>query len=187
MTTAAILAGGESRRMGRDKAMVRLADGRPMIAHVAAVLADALGGAGFILGGDGAALPAGWRHLPDARPGQGPLAGIEVLLGSGADDDYIVCPCDLPRLDAAVVRALATRGTDRPATVLRLPGEDAPLCLPARFAASALPVVRAHLDAGRRAVKHVLTAVDAAIVDADPAWVDSLANVNTPDELARLA
>src|SRR5438034_1258984 len=64
--------------------------------------------------------------------------------------------------------------------------------LHARYARSLLDEVRARLDRGERSLVALLEAVDLAIIDepalraADPTLL-TLANVNTPEDLARLA
>ena len=105
-----VLAGGASRRMGRDKALVEVG-GRPMV--LAAV--DALAAAGaaevLVVGGDGAALTAlGLVVVADEHPGDGPLGGLVTALGRVACELVALLSCDLlaPSPDAvrAVVRAL---------------------------------------------------------------------------------
>ena len=76
----AVLCGGASRRMGRDKATLVL-DGRPLAVRVA----DELAAAGALrveaVGGDAEALVrAGLVHRPDRWPGEGPLGGIVTSL-----------------------------------------------------------------------------------------------------------
>lgn len=81
----AVLCGGASRRMGRDKALIPV-DGRTLAGRVADAL-DAAGASPVVaVGGDLAALRAeGLTAVPDAMPGAGPLAGIVTALGPGRD------------------------------------------------------------------------------------------------------
>lgn len=127
----AVLCGGASRRMGRDKALIEV-DGRPLAARVADAVATAGAGAVVAVGGDLAALrDAGLSAVPDDEPGAGPLTGVVTALGvagcdgasaqrqGGApaparpsDDIVFVAACDLvdpsPAAIAATVRALAS-------------------------------------------------------------------------------
>jgi len=103
-----ILAGGASRRMGRDKAFVEL-DGRPMIAHVVAALAPQCGALAVNARlGESRFRALGLPIVPDGDfAGQGPLAGILSALdwaaARGADRVLTVAvdtpflPCDLAR------------------------------------------------------------------------------------------
>jgi molybdenum cofactor guanylyltransferase len=77
-----VLVGGDSSRMGRDKALLPLKSGL-LIDEVAGKVADACGTAALI------GEPERYRHLgidclADLRPRMGPLAGIETALDSGA-------------------------------------------------------------------------------------------------------
>lgn len=122
MTTAvvgavvgAVLCGGSSRRMGRDKALVEV-DGVPLARRVA----DALGAAGcspvLAVGGDAPALGAlGLEPVADRWPGEGPLGGLATALAATVDRAgegavLVLCPCDLvtpsPGALAALVAAL---------------------------------------------------------------------------------
>lgn len=94
----AILAGGASRRFGRDKALAPI-DGRPMLAHVAerlGVQCDAL----VVIGRDWPKLER-VDDLP--APGLGPLGGLAGALAyaeRNGFDAVLTSGCDLPRLPA---------------------------------------------------------------------------------------
>jgi len=113
----AVLCGGASRRMGRDKATLLL-DGRPLAVRVADELRAAGAGRVEAVGGDADALRrAGLVHRPDRWPGEGPLGGIVTALGAPAGADVVVvASCDLLAPDRLALRrvagALADAGAD---------------------------------------------------------------------------
>ena len=180
--TGAILAGGGSTRIGSPKHALSLPDGSTMIEAVATAL-EAVCERLVILGAEDAmpALP----HVADLRPGCGPLGGIEALLASGIDTQYLVCPCDLPWVTSELFNALL-EPTQATATVFRLEGSAHIEPLPARICAVALEATRRLLDDGRRAVHQLMAAIDVEEVSAPRAWSKLLTNVNTPQEYAAL-
>lgn len=101
MTTliAAVLNGGDSQRMGTDKAAVMLA-GRPL----AEWLQRALAGRTTVF--VGAEIP-GARSIGDAE-GSGPAAGLAAALSLGADGVLLVA-VDQPWLRSATADALVAR------------------------------------------------------------------------------
>jgi molybdopterin-guanine dinucleotide biosynthesis protein A len=107
--SAIILAGGESRRMGRDKAWVEW-NGRPLIA-AAVDNARQLGITEIFISGrpdaDYSALDC--PVLLDLEPGLGPLSGIERGLHYCTSPLLLVLAVDLPRITSAFLRALAAR------------------------------------------------------------------------------
>ncbi|HEX6898457.1 MAG TPA: NTP transferase domain-containing protein [Thermoanaerobaculia bacterium] len=130
-----VLAGGESRRMGRDKAnlttggetLPALAARR--LARVCAEVAVADGGRGLLPG-----LPS----LPDG-PARGPAAGILGAAAAYPGRPLLVLACDLPRVPAELLAELA-RGTGIDWAVPRWGGRVEPLCAlygPAALAALA--------------------------------------------------
>lgn len=113
----AILAGGEARRFGSDKAAAEWR-GRRLIDHVAARLGpvtDAL----VVAGGP----RAGFVTVPDApRPGLGPLGGIAGALAHAAAEGFgavVTLPCDTPNVAEDVLAALAR--AQGPAVLAGLP------------------------------------------------------------------
>ncbi len=174
--TGAVLAGGASRRLGRPKHELKLPGGRTMLEAVAGALGEVC--AQVVVVGD---VETGLRRVIDLRPHQGPLGGIEALLASGLDSQYLVCPCDVPLVTGALLRRL-TGPSKAGATVLRIEGEEAIQLLPARISADLLETVGALLDERRRAVGRLLRSVETEVVTLAPAEVAQLANVNTLQE-----
>lgn len=176
--TGAVLAGGRSRRMGRPKHALPLPDGRPMIEAVANVMAQVCQQVVVVGSTDAlATLP----HIDDLRFRHGPLGGIEALLASGLDTQYLVCPCDLPLVTSDLLKAL-TVPSSAAATVLRIDGRSGTEPLPARISTEVLPAVRALLDAGQRAVSHLMQSIEIEAIEAPQTWSRYLTNINTPQE-----
>lgn len=164
--------------MGRPKHALPLPDGRLMIEAVADVLAQVC--RQVVVVGSTDAL-ATLQHIDDLRPGHGPLGGIEALLASGLDTQYLVCPCDVPLVTGEVLTAL-TIPSPAPATVLRMDGRSETEPLPARISTDALRAVRALLDAGQRAVSHLMHSIEIETIEVPQAWSKYLTNINTPQE-----
>ena len=184
--TAAILAGGESRRMGTDKAVL-LFGGVPLLERAArAVLAAGL--PVLVAGRD---CPPDWQtpavdFVMDAVPGRGPLGGLEAALRR-AGMPILALACDMPLLgpDALVwLRDQAVAGADLHGLAVTHEGRWEPLF--SVYTPACLPLIESRLAEGRRSLHGLIEAGQFAAVEA-PAWVAAqLVNVNTPEDLARL-
>jgi len=174
--------------MGRDKANLEWR-GEPLAARAAAVLAGAVGDVVIVgrLPGDTAA--GSFHTAPDRRSGCGPLAGIETALRLAAGGDVFVLACDLPRVEAPLVRWIAAAAAAGPSgTIVWYPALGAarqPLC--ALWRAAALPALERRLDAGRYGVVDLVDALPAARLEIAPALdfyrADLLWNLNRPRDL----
>lgn len=188
--TGAILAGGLSTRMGRDKATLIMADGRTMIEHVIDALKP-LCAQIVIVGPAMPNAPRELRVINDLRPHCGPLGGIEAVLASGVGREYLVCPCDAPLINTETLRLLLPPPSNAcgfaSATVFRLPGRERFECLPLRINADALAVVREHLDRNEFALWRMIQALDPQIIEIDETQAALLRNVNTPEEFRTIA
>lgn len=96
-----VLAGGASKRMGRDKSTVELA-GTPLIAWVVGALESVCSDV-VIAGRDW----EGRRRLDDHPDFKGPLAGLAAALEMG--DDVLLVAVDQPWLRPATLQGLAAR------------------------------------------------------------------------------
>ncbi len=108
----AVLAGGASRRMGVDKALIKI-DGVPLVQHAAKALTEAGVDEVVVVGGDPERLRAlELRYVPDRFPHQGPLGGIVTALdaldtyGGPATEGVITSPCDVISPSTQVARAV---------------------------------------------------------------------------------
>jgi molybdopterin-guanine dinucleotide biosynthesis protein A len=149
-----ILAGGESARMGRDKALLELG-GEALIVRTARLVESAAGSATVI--GDSAAYRAlGLRTIGDDWPGAGPLGGMATALRASSAGWSLVVACDLPYLtklwlDYTIGRAFASRA-DAVVPMGALGAE--PLC--AIYHERAEGAIRAALALGTRKVTEAL-------------------------------
>jgi len=183
--TAAIMAGGKSRRMGQDKAWIDVR-GEPLIRRVSAVLASVADEV-IVVANDERYAALGLRVVPDRFPDGGALGGIATGVGAAAHDTVLVAACDMPFLDPAVWRLLVGRAGDAD-VVIPVLGEQ-PETLHAIYTKACLPAMERALAAGRM---RVISFFDEVRVDRvgedlirtiDPT-LRAFTNVNTPEELA---
>ena len=125
--SAVILAGGESRRMGRDKAWLEMG-GQPLIRRALSTVRDA-GIQGIVISGRAGAdySSLGCPVLFDLEPGCGPLGGIERALSAATAPLVLVLAVDLPGVTAAFLRKLAAHCDPLTGAVPKLRGEIEPL------------------------------------------------------------
>ena len=194
---AAITAGGQSRRFGQDKALYEVG-GLPLLHRVAASLD------GFsprmLIAPVGKYLLPGWQTVPDLRPGEGPLAGLETALAAldvtGPAGDWLAfAAVDLPHLTPGFWSMLTdTMLTDRAGpgiqavsvqavTGLDASGRRQPLA--ALYHSSVLAQVSALLNGGERrmaALLERLTVADVPWQQIAPSHPDAYLNLNVPPE-----
>jgi molybdopterin-guanine dinucleotide biosynthesis protein A len=179
---AFILAGGRSRRMGQDKALLEL-DGEPLAARAARTAAEAAGRA-YIVGPAAAYGHLGYPCLEERFPGLGPLSGLDAALRSGLATWCLLLACDMPGLDAPSLRGLLQAaeqsGCDAAVTV-SAGGRAEPLC--AVYHARLAGLVEQHLLEGRLALHELLSRIRWVPLPAP--HPDFAANINTPEEWAQ--
>ncbi|NNE74781.1 MAG: molybdenum cofactor guanylyltransferase [Acidimicrobiales bacterium] len=179
----AVLTGGRSTRMGRDKALIQV-DGTAMAARVAQVLRSVGADPVVAIGGDTAALTdLGLSVVPDDAPGQGPLAAIATALRHVGPQPVLVAPCDLVAPTTSAFLALRDSADDADVRIAAAAEGAGPGRLNYVFGwwrPSALPAVEAALNAGQRAVRDALKRLDVSIVTVDEA---ALRDADAPEDL----
>jgi molybdenum cofactor guanylyltransferase len=188
-----VLAGGRSRRMGRDKAAL-VVDGLPLLVRAVDLLRAAAAEV-VVACRDEAQLAPGLVsglavRLAFDRHGEGPLAGIEAGLRVAAHDAALVIPVDMPGLTAPLLAMLveaAGRSAGADVVVFEVDGRALPL--PALYRRSALPLLAEQLELGRFKVLELMGRLRVNAIPAPPAdWADgAFENVNDRDDLARVA
>lgn len=184
--SAAIMAGGKSRRMGSDKAWLDLGDGRPMVRRVIEALSEVADEV-LLVANDERYAALGLRVVPDRFPRGGVLGGIATGVGAAAHERVLVAACDMPFLRPEAFRLLIERSEGHDAVVPNVGGEYE--CLHALYAKACLPAIERAIAAGRMRATSFLAEVrlrevgEAELRAVDPDLV-SITNLNTPQDLA---
>jgi molybdenum cofactor guanylyltransferase len=178
---ALILAGGRSKRMGRDKALIDRPDGTRQLDHIAALAREFCEKTYLSLKEPGT-IPSELPVIPDLHPGEGPVAALESA-AAACGGPLLVLGCDLFLMDRETISfLLAHRDPSRHATCFRnrIDGRAEPLC--AIYENSGLAQAAGALAAGQRCARKFLESLDPLMLDLPmPAALD---NANTPAELA---
>jgi molybdopterin-guanine dinucleotide biosynthesis protein A len=176
-----VLAGGDSRRMGRPKAWLEVGD-TFLLRHVADNLASAFSEV-MVSFAEPEQLeqPVPYRIVFDRKHSSGPLAGLEAGLLAARNDVTFAVACDMPyvTLEIAHMAIAAARRCD--AALPRIDGRPEPLC--GAYRRSALPLITGALNTGR------LKAADIAN-DLDVTWLEGLdpklfRSLNSQEDLER--
>lgn len=162
-----VLAGGESSRMGRDKALLPY-QGTSLVEHIASAVREAAGNVKIIAN--------------DKIPGCGPLGGLFTALSMTETDWNLVVACDMPGISPGPLRILLNRAeiSDRDCVAAKSSdGTLEPLC--AVYHRRCLPIVARAIRDKRLKMLDLLAELS---VEHQPIDRAVLANANTPAEWA---
>lgn len=189
-----ILAGGRSRRMGRNKALLESPGGSHLtfVEHLASQLAqqcpevllvarDQTSGEEYL----SASANQNWRMVYDQVPNQGPLMGLFSGLQATVFSHALVLAVDLPFAQPALLSWLCAFPLAAEVLVPRVQG--IPQVLLARYPRAMLPAIEECLRAGRRDPRALLEKVPVRFLEEeqlrelDPELC-SFRNINTPED-----
>jgi len=176
--SVAILVGGDSSRMGSDKATYEV-DGSPMAVRVAQAAESAGASEILLIGGTQAKakkLVGTWKK--DAFPGEGPLGGVITALKAAANDSVVVLSCDMPFITDAVISSLVRGLSDAQASVGRTDRLNW-LCA-AWSKEECLTTLQSVWKRNERAVHRAAVLLDVAEV---PVPAVAVRNINSPADL----
>ncbi len=180
-----VLAGGESRRMGRDKALL-LHDGTSQLAHIAAVL-EKVTDRVFVSTRreqQDEAERSRFAQIVDRYKDIGPIAGILSAMDEYPEVDWLIVACDLPNIDAATLRYLLdNRSAEKPFTAFRSSNDGLPEPLCALYLSGSDAIIRQFVaDIDSVCPRKILIRSDTKLIEQpNPVALD---NINTPDDLA---
>jgi molybdopterin-guanine dinucleotide biosynthesis protein A len=183
-----VLAGGLSRRLGRDKALLEI-EGRTMLRRSVELLAQ-LCGQVRVSGRDPAPFGLDLDWFPDDIPGIGPIGGIITALRRYGEP-CLAMSCDLPLIDEATLRRLVEarrhRSGDAVMTTFLHPESGYIQALVAIYEPEALPVL---LQAVKRGVLKLSQAVPPdrrCHIPVSQSESAAFFNLNYPADLAALS
>ena len=150
--TGIALAGGESRRMGRDKAFLTL-EGIPMIEHVLRTLRTIFPRTIIVTNNPSAYVVYDAVIVTDAVKKQCPLAGIYSGLLSSTDEYNFVAACDMPLLNPGLISYMTGLVEDHDIVVPMIAERVEPLH--AIYSKRLLPIIRKRLEGDDRRVRGI--------------------------------
>lgn len=183
----AVIAGGRSRRMGRNKGLLQVADAT-MLEHSYRLLRSRLPEVVVCGDAENAYSDLGLPVINDAVEGCGPLGGVLTALRWCPRDYCLLLPCDLPRMEGRVLDLLLDRCADQDAVIARSPGGLEPLV--GLYHRRCRAPIEAAILRGDYALRRLLAHLNAEIVDVCAELPDLppdlFANINTPGDLRNL-
>ena len=186
---AAVLCGGASSRMGREKATLPYRGG-PLARRVANALGACFARVRLVAKRD-LAPELGLETLVERRAEHAALVGLHAALGACEASAVFVAACDLPDIDPRVVLALAALApTNGAADAIAPLGPSGPEPLFAIYRPRILLEVERRLAAGELALRALLGALNTLYVPErelralDPVLA-SLHNLNRPGDISR--
>lgn len=182
--SAFLLAGGSSRRMGSDKALLLVSPAKTLIERQLDLLRSLTPTVSVL------APPERYPHLPvpvlpDLRPNAGPLAGIEAALAHTSTNWNLILAVDHAGVNSkwlAKLRDFALSSQFLCVASAAATDNPSPLC--AFWHKSALPAVAHALTTGNRRVRDVLASLPHHLLI--PEAPEILSNWNRPEEIRPL-
>ncbi len=187
LITGAILAGGASRRLGRDKATLRL-HGKPLALWVAEALTPLVSDLWLVTNQPLPHLALGLPQLTDLIPSQGPLGGLLTALFFARTPWVLAAAVDNPFVAPPLLASLAGWASyaSRPAVVCQSQTGTQPF--PGLFSVKLAPRLQKFLETDRRLQiflqtcrPHILTPDLVSALDPEG---QSFFNLNDPEDLA---
>ena len=175
-----VLVGGNSSRMGTDKAFLP-GQFRYVTDDVAESVRSAAGKV-TLIGNPLRYHPFQYACLPDLRPGLGPLSGLEAALVSSSSELNLVLACDMPGVGVSHLRLLIERARASKSHCMvtkDVMGKVHPLC--AVYKKECLSVIQCRLDEKRLSLIGLLAEVSTEYLQI-PTVIE---NLNTPDDWSR--
>ena len=179
-----ILAGGENRRMGADKAFLDI-DGRPLIEHILAIFTGMFKKTIIVTNTPERYRNYGVEVTSDALDIRGPLTGIYSGLLKSTDEYNFVAACDMPFLNTRLISYMEEIAAGQDAVVPAFNGFMEPLH--AIYRRGLLSTMEAQIRKQDRRIRglfdhiQVRYVTEAEIVRFDP-LKRSFRNLNTPEE-----
>ena len=182
--TAIILAGGQSRRMGRDKGLVML-NGKPMVQHVLDKAQSITDNAMIITN------QPGYEHFgvptySDLIEDKGPLGGIYTGLHYTQTEYNLVLSCDIPLVPVSFLKRLVSYRGENQAWVPVQGQHFQPLC--AIYKKEIVPQIKLSVKAGQLSMHKFLETINTAFIDMSDVGVEyknGFANLNSPEDVEK--
>ena len=186
-TTLVLLAGGQSSRMGTNKALLRFASGETVIERIIRRVAPLATETIIVTNTPDTYAFLRLPMFGDVYPGMSSLGGIYTGVLKAGEDRSLVLSCDLPLVSAELLTYLLDLPFDYDLLMPWVGGRQQPLH--AIYGKSCLPAMQAQIEAHDLKIVDLLDTLRGRIVREDelrPEWLTSFRNMNTPDDWAEV-
>lgn len=184
-----ILAGGQSKRMGEPKEGVLLWDDKPMIDHLINTLSKITREILILGEPKGADIKSrkDIKCIPDHKPDSGPLGGMETLLSSNLDTEYLVVACDQPLLTVELLQKLAKSTPSSNIRLFTFEDFNDINPFPGIYPSLLLPHIKHSIQKGLTAMHEMIQSCsDVTWIPINQSEAALLKNINTPKDLKEL-
>jgi len=186
--TAIVFAGGMGTRLGGIKKALIEVGGRPVIERVLEALKP-LGAEELLVDNDDSLAYLGNRIVPDVETRAGPLTALYSGLDAATTPLCLVVACDMPFLNAELLRWLVEQASDVDVVMPVIEGQMDPMHAVYRREPCRDAVGQALVRGDKRMISYlkdvrVREVGEAELRDLDPD-LRSFSNINTPEDLAQ--
>ncbi len=157
--TAVILTGGESKRMGSDKATTKL-HGKLLLTHVLEKIEPLF--SELLISVHALRPDLKYKQIIDDSEDRGPMVGIKRALEEAKTDWVFVIACDMPFVATMLIQALANKREFFDAVVPYV--DDRPQPLLGFYAKTCLPVIEVQMQQGQRSMMRLLDKLNTCLV-----------------------
>lgn len=185
-----ILAGGQSSRMGTDKALLEI-EGKSLLLRSCEVAAKLTSQVYVLTAWPDryrSALTSEYQLMLEYNPGAGPLVALSQALSEINAEWILLLGCDLPLLDAEIIENWASQLTEIPPSTLAVVpyqnGQWEPLC--GFYRSQSLSNLQKFIDRGGRSFQTWLSKIPAVPLPTGDRASAMLSNCNTPEEFEQL-
>jgi len=179
-----VLAGGKSRRMGSDKALLAQ-DGETQLARTVSLLQRHVERVFVSTRKDqaGDTERGKFEQIVDRYDDMGPIAGILSAMDENDTVSWLVVACDLPNIDDDTIKELlAHQSSEQDFTAYRSSYDGLPEPLCAIYGVGSRAIVDGFIAEGITCPRKILIRSNAELLQQSRS--ESLDNINTPDDLA---
>lgn len=184
--TLIVLAGGQGRRIGAEKALIDVC-GEPLVSRAIRTLSPFFSSLIVVTSATLKLLLEDVRIVEDLMPDAGPLGGIYSGLSASRSEENFVVACDMPFLSGELAEKIVSLRQGADVAVPRSADGLEPLC--AAYSRSCLPELERALGNGMRRITAFFDTVSVRIIES--AELESVPNldlaffnINTGDDLA---
>jgi molybdopterin-guanine dinucleotide biosynthesis protein A len=187
---ALVLAGGQSSRMGRDKALI-LWHGQPMLQRVCQVAADCCQLVYIFTSRPDRyqdQISGDYQWLMESNPGNGPLMALSQALDQIDTEWILLLACDLPELDRGILQQWSEQLSDLSPDILAVVPQSGdrwePMC--GFYRKTVQPTLEAFIQEGGRSFQGWFKQIPVQSIPVSQSESQMLKNCNTPEDLAQL-